>query len=185
MNSLGMRRNLLLLPYKLPKPYVRPFVNAQRTWTRNMSFPSRFPPPTPYRPPMQVSEGYKRFQHNRKVPFYKSRRVILFVGTGVVMFGGYYVTHLEKVPISGRARFMSVTPAQEEGEFLSKYNRFHCKLTQSKPSYGNTGLQGSDASVWTPHFTTISSYNKVCEKSCQAFDSSIWYGGYEMGILCG
>jgi hypothetical protein len=116
MKSLGVGRNILLRSFKVPNCNVRPFVHVQRAWTRNYATPSRFPPPTTYRPPMQVSDGYARFQHNRKVPFYKSKRVILFVGTGVVMFGGYYVTHLEKVPISGRARFMSVTPRQEEGE---------------------------------------------------------------------
>jgi hypothetical protein len=72
-------------------------------------------PPTKYRSPIQPVEGYTRFQHNQKVPFYKSKRLLLFMGTGTVMFGGYYVTHLEKVPISSRTRFMSITPRQEEG----------------------------------------------------------------------
>lgn len=73
-------------------------------------------PPIQYRPPTPPVEQYKRFQHNRKVPFYLSKRVWVFVGTGTVLFGGYYVTHLEKVPISGRSRFMSITPRQEEGK---------------------------------------------------------------------
>jgi len=44
------------------------------------------------------------------------------MGTGTVMFGGYYVTHLEKVPISGRRRFMDVTPRQEEAMAVQAYN---------------------------------------------------------------
>lgn len=76
---------------------------------------SRFPPPTQYRPPPAMTKGnYTRFQNNQ--PFYMSKRLWVFLGTGTVIFGGYYVTHLETVPISGRARFMNVTPRQEEGE---------------------------------------------------------------------
>jgi hypothetical protein len=74
-------------------------------------------PLTPFRPPLppKSHDGYTRFQGNQKLPFYKSKRFLLFAGTGTVMFGGYYVTHLEQVPLSGRYRFMDVTPRQEEG----------------------------------------------------------------------
>lgn len=60
--------------------------------------------------------GYRRFQNNQ--PYYMSKRFWLFVGTGTVIYGGYYVTHLETVPISGRVRFMNVTPRQEEGNSI-------------------------------------------------------------------
>ena len=74
---------------------------------------SRFPlQPIKNQPP----SNYTRFQNNQRVPFYLSKRVWVFVGTGTVMFGGYYVTHLERVPISNRVRFMDVTPRQEEGK---------------------------------------------------------------------
>ncbi|KAG0167599.1 hypothetical protein DFQ28_009996 [Apophysomyces sp. BC1034] len=37
------------------------------------------------------------------------------------MFGGYYVTHLEQVPVSGRRRFMDITPRQEEAMAKQAY----------------------------------------------------------------
>lgn len=83
-----------------------------RPCTRNYATPI-----IKYRPPIQEVNIYRRFPNNQKVPFYKSKRVWVFVGTGTVLFGGYYVTHLERVPISGRARFMDITPRQEEGNF--------------------------------------------------------------------
>ncbi|KAF7726237.1 hypothetical protein EC973_008947 [Apophysomyces ossiformis] len=78
------------------------------------SFPRGIPPSFPSR------ENYKRFGNNR--PFYQSRRLLIFLGTGTVMFGGYYVTHLEQVPVSGRRRFMDVTPRQEEAMAKQAYN---------------------------------------------------------------
>lgn len=81
---------------------------------------SRFPPPTQYKPPSQLTNGrYTRFQQNQ--PFYMSKRLWVFLGTGTVIFGGYYVTHLENVPISGRKRFMNITPRQEEGKDTNKH----------------------------------------------------------------
>jgi hypothetical protein len=59
---------------------------------------------------------YQRFNNN-KIPFYQSKRFWVTTGTGTVIFGGYYVTHLETVPISGRTRFMDITPRQEEGNW--------------------------------------------------------------------
>ncbi|KAI8074275.1 peptidase family M48-domain-containing protein [Gilbertella persicaria] len=50
-----------------------------------------------------------------------SKRLWLFVGTGTVLYGGYYVTHLERVPISNRVRFMDVTPRQEEAMAIQAY----------------------------------------------------------------
>ncbi|GAA5815426.1 hypothetical protein MFLAVUS_008934 [Mucor flavus] len=75
-----------------------------------------------YQPPNQKVNVYSRFQHNQKVPFFKSKRVWVFMGTGTVIFGGYYVTHLERVPITGRARFMDITPRQEEAMAIQAYN---------------------------------------------------------------
>ncbi|KAI9476306.1 MAG: hypothetical protein EXX96DRAFT_576626 [Benjaminiella poitrasii] len=83
--------------------------------------PPRYPPPTPYRN-MPLKDQYVRFANNNRAPNYKSKRLWLFVGTGTVLFGGYYVTHLEKVPISGRLRFMAVTPRQEEGKKKKSLN---------------------------------------------------------------
>lgn len=65
-------------------------------------------------------DGYQRFHQSRQ-PFYMSKRLWVFIGTGVFMFGGYYATHLEKVPISNRRRFMDVTPKQEEAMAKQAY----------------------------------------------------------------
>ncbi|CAO3697713.1 unnamed protein product [Rhizopus stolonifer] len=51
-----------------------------------------------------------------------SKRLWLFTATGVAIYGGYYVTHLEKVPISGRIQFMNITPKQEEAMAIMSYN---------------------------------------------------------------
>lgn len=64
--------------------------------------------------PRFTGPQYQRFSKN-KIPFYQSKRFWVTTGTGTVLFGGYYVTHLETVPISGRTRFMDITPRQEEG----------------------------------------------------------------------
>lgn len=72
-------------------------------------------PPIKYRFPSSTGDGYQRFKSSANQPFYMSKRLWVFTATGVVIYGGYYVTHLEKVPISGRVRFMSITPKQEEG----------------------------------------------------------------------
>lgn len=85
-------------------PQTRPFVRPYAT------------PIIRYKPPRENIDIYTRFEHNRKLPFYKSKRLWVFMGTGTVIFGGYYVTHLERVPITGRARFMDITPRQEEGK---------------------------------------------------------------------
>ncbi|ORY00572.1 hypothetical protein K493DRAFT_312781 [Basidiobolus meristosporus CBS 931.73] len=69
------------------------------------------------RPPTRIivrpTTGYQRFQSNRE-PFYNRKQ--FWIGAGI--FGGlsgtYYVTHLETVPISGRRRFMDISPSQEE-----------------------------------------------------------------------
>ncbi|KAJ2960304.1 hypothetical protein NQZ79_g4343 [Umbelopsis isabellina] len=63
---------------------------------------------------------YQRFNNN-KIPFYQSKRFWITTGTGTVIFGGYYVTHLETVPISGRTRFMDITPRQEEAMAKQAY----------------------------------------------------------------
>ncbi|KAI8606657.1 peptidase family M48-domain-containing protein [Dissophora ornata] len=66
---------------------------------------------------------YKRFGQNpgpggrgggRGVPILFDRRFQIVGGVVAVGAGGYYVTHLETVPMTGRRRFMDVTPQQEE-----------------------------------------------------------------------
>lgn len=76
--------------------------------------PSLIPRPSP-----RYSNNYQRFRQSQ--PFYQSKRLWVTVGTGTVLFGGYYVTHLEKVPISGRTRFMDITPRQEEAMAKQAY----------------------------------------------------------------
>lgn len=109
--TFGVCRNAFLRHLKPSVPTSPLLVFKQ---TRSYATPSRFPL-LKYKPPTQMTDGYTRFQHNRKVPFYMSKRTWVFVGTGTIIYGGYYVSHLEKVPISGRTRFINVTPRQEEG----------------------------------------------------------------------
>ena len=91
---------------------------ATTTTTRRFATLPGFPRPAGYPQPQRQrfgsNDGYERFESSR-VPFYKSKRLWVFLGTGTVLFGGYYVTHLETVPMSGRLRFMDVTRRQEEG----------------------------------------------------------------------
>ena len=61
-----------------------------------------------------------------------SKRLWVFTATGVVIYGGYYVTHLEKVPISGRLRFMSITPKHEEGIYDQLCDRVLFSLKNRK-----------------------------------------------------
>lgn len=78
-------------------------------------------PQLPYQLQTRVTPPrYQRF--NNKIPFYQSKRFWVTTGTGTVIFGGYYVTHLETVPISGRTRFMDITPRQEEGNWSYRCN---------------------------------------------------------------
>lgn len=82
------------------------------------ALPPGFPPRSQHHalftpPPPPGGGGYKRFRGHE--PFYASKRLWVFLGTGTVLFGGYYVSHLEVVPVTGRRRFMDVTPRQEEG----------------------------------------------------------------------
>jgi hypothetical protein len=82
-----------------------------------------------------------------KEPFYKNRRMAFVVAgaSGLMVF--YYVTHLEKVPMSNRTRFMTVSPGEEEqigkmayyslmtkfrGRVLMPHNRVPVSL-QNKP----------------------------------------------------
>ncbi|KAG0330493.1 hypothetical protein BGZ99_003064 [Dissophora globulifera] len=67
---------------------------------------------------------YKRFgqsppggpgSSNRgRVPIWLDRRYQIMGGVITVGGGAYYVTHLETVPVTGRRRFMDVSPQQEE-----------------------------------------------------------------------
>ncbi|KAG2217495.1 hypothetical protein INT45_012613 [Circinella minor] len=95
------------------------------TTTRRFASLPGFPRPTGYPQPQRQrfgsNDGYERFESSRQA-FYKSKRLWVFVGTGTVLFGGYYVTHLETVPLSGRLRFMDVTPRQEEAMARQAYS---------------------------------------------------------------
>ena len=90
-------------PRTIPLP-SRPFHSTLKQNDRHQLQPRIVPP------------QYQRFRNN-KIPFYQSKRFWVTTGTGTVLFGGYYVSHLEKVPISGRTRFMDITPKQEEGNY--------------------------------------------------------------------
>ncbi|KAF9112196.1 hypothetical protein BGX27_003797 [Mortierella sp. AM989] len=65
---------------------------------------------------------YKRFGQNdigggrgrRGLPIFQDRRYQIATGIVAVGAGGYYVTHLETVPMSGRRRFIDVSVSQEE-----------------------------------------------------------------------
>jgi hypothetical protein len=124
--TLGIIRNAFLRHINSTARPAMQLPQMMLKQTRNYATPSRFPP-IKYRPPTtQISDGYTRFQHNQKAPFYMSKRVWVFVGTGTVIYGGYYVSHLEKVPISGRTRFINVTPRQEEGRQINKKKGGYC-----------------------------------------------------------
>ncbi|PHZ08269.1 uncharacterized protein RHIMIDRAFT_269471 [Rhizopus microsporus ATCC 52813] len=96
-------------------------------------------PPIKYRFPSSAGDGYQRFKSSANQSFYMSKRLWIFTATGVVIYGGYYVTHLEKVPISGRVRFMSITPKQEEAMAVMAYNdvmrQFHNRILPPNHPY--------------------------------------------------
>ncbi|KAI9882613.1 MAG: hypothetical protein M1823_005640 [Watsoniomyces obsoletus] len=97
---------------------------AARTARPRVSFPK--PPPSSYqcraesglgfpRPPRQ-QYGYNRFQRARDIKtLWKTSS---FFRYGVVGAGGlgtvFYVSNLEKVPVSGRTRFNVISPEQEQ-----------------------------------------------------------------------
>jgi hypothetical protein len=62
--------------------------------------------------------GYEYFRRNQSYPqqqpSYKNRRFLIVAGSAGSLLGLYYVTHLEKVPISDRTRFMTVTKEEEQ-----------------------------------------------------------------------
>ncbi|OZJ02238.1 hypothetical protein BZG36_04545 [Bifiguratus adelaidae] len=97
----GVRHRVLVTP-------VRQFQNVRRPPPGYEL--QRFPPKT-YGP---NKEQYQRFEQNRHGHDLRKRRRLIFIGTGTAIFGGYYVTHLETVPVSGRRRFIDITPKQEE-----------------------------------------------------------------------
>ncbi|CAG8625954.1 11462_t:CDS:10 [Ambispora leptoticha] len=68
-------------------------------------------PPIRRMPPPPINQ-YKRFQQAQ--PFYQKK--VFWVYTGVIggLAGTYYLNHLETVPITGRRRFIDITPKQEE-----------------------------------------------------------------------
>ncbi|KAK3826804.1 MAG: peptidase family M48-domain-containing protein [Linnemannia elongata] len=79
------------------------------------------------------SPQYKRFGQNTgsggsgrgggRVPIFFDRRYQIVGGVVTVGAGGYYVTHLETVPMTGRTRFMDVSVKQEESMAKEAYKQ--------------------------------------------------------------
>ncbi|KAI8052053.1 peptidase family M48-domain-containing protein [Syncephalis plumigaleata] len=66
---------------------------------------------------------YKRFKQRPSASNSTLRRQLpLLLGGGALGIGGYYVTHLETVPMTGRRRFMSMSPENEEKLAKISYN---------------------------------------------------------------
>ncbi|TPX46777.1 hypothetical protein SeLEV6574_g03061 [Synchytrium endobioticum] len=59
--------------------------------------------------------------HEMELPFWRSATFPRYAVGAVVIFGVYYVSHLEEVPISGRRRFINVSPQLEEKLARSEY----------------------------------------------------------------
>ncbi|KAF9360531.1 hypothetical protein BGX26_008951 [Mortierella sp. AD094] len=73
---------------------------------------------------------YKRFGQNPgnggrggRVPIFLDKRYQVAAGVVAVGAGGYYVTHLETVPVSGRRRFIDVSVSQEEAMAKEAYKQ--------------------------------------------------------------
>ncbi|RUP46128.1 hypothetical protein BC936DRAFT_147335 [Jimgerdemannia flammicorona] len=113
---LASKISLRTLPLRLPILSARLPTLPVRLPTlpvRLPTLPTRLPTPSVYRcyrpvfPPQYPQHQYQ--------PYYQNQRFWIVVGTAGGLAGAYYVTHLETVPISGRRRFLDVTPQQEEG----------------------------------------------------------------------
>ncbi|KAG0023006.1 hypothetical protein BGZ80_010626 [Entomortierella chlamydospora] len=71
---------------------------------------------------------YKRFGQNPgnrggRPPIFHDKRYQLAAGVVAVGAGGYYVTHLETVPMSGRRRFIDVSVSQEKAMAKEAYKQ--------------------------------------------------------------
>ncbi|KAI7900266.1 peptidase family M48-domain-containing protein [Cokeromyces recurvatus] len=126
MSILKLGRNAFMKQFKLKCLPVRQSTvissSSLRILHRNYAvIPPRYPP-MQYKRPTSLNNQYTRFSNNERGSFYMSKRFWLFIGTGTVIYGGYYVTHLERVPISGRIRFMNVSPKLEEAMAIQAYN---------------------------------------------------------------
>jgi hypothetical protein len=110
---------------------------------------------------------YQRFSQN-KIPFYQSKRFWVTTGTGTVMFGGYYVMHLETVPISGRTRFMDITPQQEQGtrHMLRAYVIITLVRNSSSIhiSYGKAGLRRNYEPIRKPNIASQPQTVYLCQQ---------------------
>ncbi|KAG9286464.1 hypothetical protein G9A89_014630 [Geosiphon pyriformis] len=129
-NFLVRLNSNLRIYHQLPLPSY----TSRNVFTNNRTSIQRFPP--------GKVENYKRFPHAK--PFYEKQ--IFWVSTGVVgsLTGAdirtsnlrltrvYYYTHLETVPLTGRRRFMDVSPKQEELIAQQAYreimSQFHNKI---------------------------------------------------------
>ncbi|KAG0265308.1 hypothetical protein BG011_005008 [Mortierella polycephala] len=84
---------------------------------------------------------YKRFGQDpgrpgrgRGLPIFYDKRYQVIGGAVTVGGGLYYVTHLEKVPMTGRRRFMDVSVHQEEMMAKEAYNHYqHQMLPDNHP----------------------------------------------------
>ncbi|KAF9205735.1 hypothetical protein BGZ49_003576 [Haplosporangium sp. Z 27] len=106
--------------FHLSQPGLR---NKQPSWS------DLIPQPKSSQPlPVEYSKGfggiisrpqYKRFGQNggrggKRLSIFQDKRYQIAAGVVAVGAGGYYVTHLETVPMSGRRRFIDVSVKQEE-----------------------------------------------------------------------
>ncbi|KAF9927098.1 hypothetical protein FBU30_003486 [Linnemannia zychae] len=85
---------------------------------------------------------YKRFDRNssgRGMPIIYDRRYQMAAGAVVTVVGGYYVMHLERVPMTERIRFMDVSVKQEEKMAKEAYSvvmrQFHNQILPPNHPY--------------------------------------------------
>ncbi|KAF9289198.1 hypothetical protein BGZ74_000764 [Mortierella antarctica] len=75
----------------------------------------------------------------RRPPIFYDKRFQVAGGVVTVGAGGYYVTHLETVPMTGRRRFMDVSIKQEEMMSKEAYNQvmhqYHSKILPQNHAY--------------------------------------------------
>ncbi|KAJ7785239.1 peptidase family M48-domain-containing protein [Mycena maculata] len=84
----------------------RQFLSRSQSWSRRLS-ENRIAPARFYSQGLRPGGGRTRFRVNKTTGTY--------IGvTAGLLLGGYYVTHLENAPETGRRRFMAVSKEEEE-----------------------------------------------------------------------